>query len=588
MNIKIILYIILFFSGAVILYYLYDLLIAPLLIFLNLKELKIKQTSIPKTDPVKIDIALQNLSKLWEKENKKVDNVEISKGITIPLGELVSLYRDKQIQENTLVFDRTLQNKELNDFFHNVLYKYFNNAPSNMLKFMLSVVLFLDQYCKDDQSVVDVSNSDKITYKNDRNKIPGKTEFDYLKEVSLIQHLINTALIIEKTYSKNTKAIKTLLLCALLHDIGKSSMAIRELSHDNFYATGDHFELGVILVETDTPNSWIQGFSSLQDQDKEAIVNVIKNHQRATGNEFYATAIQRADKAAREQEYKEIRNKNLMPRISEAFNKNPSDNALSKIDVKHQDVNEIKKDQTDNTEQINKTDDIEQTNKTDNIQIDKVDSIEQIGKTDDIEEQVTNTDRVEYQKTENIFIKNDKIDFNIEKVKNLKPDISWLDPEKLLNLIKDHINVVNEKRFEAFSMSNGMVYVQPGLLSDIAIKMGIDAGDSFCIEMSQLNNNDIVQKELRISMGRALLLEIVNHFKNMAYISENDVQNGFFAARYKIISDGGILRFANGKKELIGTFIPFLSGVFSVLPSDLEKNKHELLRRIRVEKQVSK
>lgn len=573
MNIKIILYIILFFSGAVILYYLYDLLIAPLLIFLNLKELKMKQVSIPKIDQAKIDIALQNLSKLWEKENKKVDNVEISKGITIPLNELVSLYRDKQIQENVLVFDRTLQNKELDDFFHNVLYKYFNNAASNMLKFMLSVVLFLDQYCKDDPSVVDMSNSDKITYKNDRNKIPGKTEFDYLKEVSLIQHLINTALIIEKTYNKNTKAIKTLLLCALLHDIGKSSMAIRELSHDNFYATGDHFELGVILVETDTPNSWIQGFSSLQDQDKDAIVNVIKNHQRATGNEFYATAIQRADKAAREQEYKEIRNKNLMPRISEAFNKNPSDNALSKIDVKHQDVNEIKRDQIDKSI----ADNTEQTSETDNI--------EQI---DETTKQTDDADRVEYQKTENIFIKNDKIDFNIEKVKNLKPDISWLDPEKLLNLIKDHINVVNEKRFEAFSLSSGMVYVQPGLISDIALKMGIDAGDSFCIEMSQLNNNDIVQKELRISMGRALLLEIVNHFKNMAYISENDVQSGFFAARYKIISDGGILRFANGKKELIGTFVPFLSGVFSVLPSDLENNKHELLRRIRVEKQVGK
>lgn len=144
-------------------------------------------------------------------------------------------------------------------------------------------------------------------------------------------------------------------------------------------------------------------------------------------------------------------------------------------------------------------------------------------------------------------------------------DLSWLDVQQLIARIADHINVVKNNIYRAFSFK-GLVYVQPDLIFEITAKLGVENNH---FELMAYGN-EITQKNHILLAVRTLLDEHI----------PSQIGKTFIGQKYRIITK-------DGKSLSPGFYLPIKISAFNILPSVLEDRKkgstyiHNLLYSIK-------
>ena len=129
----------------------------------------------------------------------------------------------------------------------------------------------------------------------------------------------------------------------------------------------------------------------------------------------------------------------------------------------------------------------------------------------------------------------------------------WFDEKALIDQLKPHINKTSGKTFRAFSMPDGVVYIQTGLIESIIREMA-----------SASNIADIPTLVSGCSEMKNILLSVVNRLKNKGFIEETLVQKGYYGGYFLIQKRSGATK--------PGYFTPFRAETFG-MPSELEELK---------------
>ncbi len=150
-----------------------------------------------------------------------------------------------------------------------------------------------------------------------------------------------------------------------------------------------------------------------------------------------------------------------------------------------------------------------------------------------------------------------------KKSKPREIDIPWYDGEAILREIADRINVCDEGRWEAVSMSNGYVYAQVGLMWTVAKTVAREKDD-----VSVLIGD--ADGELRAN----IIYSIVQRLKTeQNAIARGLIRDGFFSAPF-------VVTMRDGTIHPQAYYVPFNLEAFGVLPSEMEANKYGKVKEI--------
>jgi predicted protein tyrosine phosphatase len=147
-----------------------------------------------------------------------------------------------------------------------------------------------------------------------------------------------------------------------------------------------------------------------------------------------------------------------------------------------------------------------------------------------------------------------------ERIVNTLVPIEWFDPAATLSYLKQFINRMKGGRFVAFSMPDGMVYVQVAF---------------FWMAAKRLSRNDskLLAADADIQARRDIMFSMVERLMERKAIAADLLGPGFFMARFVINPDSEAPREDN--------FIPFRAEAFGEAVSILEARKVHRLREIR-------
>lgn len=142
-------------------------------------------------------------------------------------------------------------------------------------------------------------------------------------------------------------------------------------------------------------------------------------------------------------------------------------------------------------------------------------------------------------------------------------DLPWYDGEMILREIAERINVVDGGRWEAFSMSNGCVYAQVGLLWSVAKTVARKNGDSSVL----IGDAD---EDLRVN----ILYSIVQRLKTeQKAIARGLIRDGYFCAPFVVTMRDGTIH----PKAM---YVPFNLEAFGTLTSEMETKKYGKVQEI--------
>jgi len=142
-------------------------------------------------------------------------------------------------------------------------------------------------------------------------------------------------------------------------------------------------------------------------------------------------------------------------------------------------------------------------------------------------------------------------------------ELPWYDGKAILQEIAGRVNKVDEGRWEAFSMANGYVYVQVGLLWSVTKKVARINGDPSVL----IADSD---EELRTN----ILYSIVERLKTEANaIARGLIRDGYFSAPF-------VVTMRDGTVHSKASYVPFNLEAFGMLPSELESQKYGKVREI--------
>jgi len=134
-------------------------------------------------------------------------------------------------------------------------------------------------------------------------------------------------------------------------------------------------------------------------------------------------------------------------------------------------------------------------------------------------------------------------------------DLSWLDLDEFLAFIEPEINrIENKTYFRAFSMSNGLVYIMLSLVSEAIIQLAKRHNHS-----EVLVNADTTEKKRSIEFTVKTLLAEKGLIPSF-------IGKGFAGARFGLMD-------ANGKKKMVGIYMPVEARAFKISLVDLERKK---------------
>jgi len=136
-------------------------------------------------------------------------------------------------------------------------------------------------------------------------------------------------------------------------------------------------------------------------------------------------------------------------------------------------------------------------------------------------------------------------------------ELPWYDGKAILQEIAGRVNKVDEGRWEAFSMANGYVYVQVGLLWSVTKKVARINGDPSVL----IADSD---EELRTN----ILYSIVERLKTEENaIARGLIRDGYFSAPF-------VVTMRDGTVHSKASYVPFNLEAFGMLPSELESQKY--------------
>jgi len=157
----------------------------------------------------------------------------------------------------------------------------------------------------------------------------------------------------------------------------------------------------------------------------------------------------------------------------------------------------------------------------------------------------------------------DKTEDRKKKRKPREVELPWYDGKAILQEIAGRINKVDEGRWEAFSMANGYVYVQVGLLWSVAKKVARMNGDPSVL----IADSD---EELRAN----ILYSIVERLKTEENaIARGLIRDGYFSAPF-------VVTMRDGTVHSKASYVPLNLEAFGMLPSELESQKYGKVREI--------
>lgn len=140
-----------------------------------------------------------------------------------------------------------------------------------------------------------------------------------------------------------------------------------------------------------------------------------------------------------------------------------------------------------------------------------------------------------------------------ESFKGVK--IPWFDLDSMMAQLRPEINQVDGRRFTAFSMSNGYVYLQPKLIENIAKEQAEKAGTLDVVTMEK----EDMQK---------VLLSIAQVLREKEMLASEFVKPGFYGSYFTIVFKGG--------NTLKGYYMPFHAEAFGSI-GELEQIKSGVL-----------
>ncbi len=150
-----------------------------------------------------------------------------------------------------------------------------------------------------------------------------------------------------------------------------------------------------------------------------------------------------------------------------------------------------------------------------------------------------------------------------KKTKPREIDLPWYDGEAILREIAERINKVDGGRWEAFSMSNGCVYVQVGLMWSIAKTVARKNGDPSVL----IGDAD---EDLR----KNILYSIVERLKTeQKAVARGLIRDGYFCAPF-------VVALRDGTVHPKAMYVPFNLEAFGVLTSELESQKYGKVKDI--------
>jgi hypothetical protein len=149
---------------------------------------------------------------------------------------------------------------------------------------------------------------------------------------------------------------------------------------------------------------------------------------------------------------------------------------------------------------------------------------------------------------------------NILKDKGTSPetiDLSWLDLDEFLAFIEPEINrVENNTYFRAFSMNNGLVYIMLSLVSEAVIQLAKRHNHA-----EVLVNADTTEKKRSIEFTVKTLLADKGLIPSF-------IGKGFSGARFGLMD-------SNGKKKMVGIYMPVEARAFKTSLAEMEKKKNK-------------
>jgi hypothetical protein len=152
---------------------------------------------------------------------------------------------------------------------------------------------------------------------------------------------------------------------------------------------------------------------------------------------------------------------------------------------------------------------------------------------------------------------------NPKEGKNLKEkgaspdtiDLSWLNLDEFLAFIEPEINrIENKTYFRAFSMNNGLVYIMLSLVSEAVIQLAKRHNHT-----EVLVNADTTEKKRSIEFTVKTLL-------GEKGLIPSFIGKGFAGARFGLMD-------ANGKKKMVGIYMPVEARAFKTTLTDFENKK---------------
>ena len=518
---------------------------------------KILENTFKGEENKKERLKLEDISLIWTKKKKAV----------VKLEELAKIWRN---------FEITQEQADTPHFFTPVIREFFEKHLQNKPFYTGKVRVVINNILTLLDMEGGVASVVSGQYETE-SKIPEDT-YKMLSMVTLAEHTIHVAeeMLNLVPYGPN---LPPALIAALAHDLGKIPKYRKQ-----YYSLGDHAFISITVLEG------IQGFKELIYADE--ILQAVRDHHLKPKN-FLGEKLKEADTKARRRELVEVQRKLALsppsPQTLELAEPNIdlSEGSLQDEQGKIKEEAEVKEGSQEEKEkkdkkkkkksevQITTLDEVDEAllNKNEELgmisvfgipseeDLLKVQSEEnkesmkskQNGGSEENKESKENKENLavkeKWNKKDKVipkelevsnFFVNVDLDAVKEKEEKEKQEgrpveipLPWFNPNEFLQRLLPYVNKLDDKgRWNAISMPNGVVYVQPRLIWNILFEMA-----------KEKNIIEIFYYEESPEMKRNCLYSVLKQLqKHKDAIETSLIKEGFFSAPFYVkLKDGRIL-----------------------------------------------
>lgn len=135
---------------------------------------------------------------------------------------------------------------------------------------------------------------------------------------------------------------------------------------------------------------------------------------------------------------------------------------------------------------------------------------------------------------------------------------TWFDIGRFVRDLRPFINKIDKRVFTAFSMPNGYVYIQPGIIETVVKQIAADAGQ---IDIPTFSYKDKAMQNIMVA--------VVDYCRANDIIAESLIDPGYFGGYFNITTRKG--------KVFKGFYTPFLADPFGQI-GELESLKTGMLK----------